>query len=251
MPCIDIKDSPAFDVRGLMLDVGRNYMPMAFIKDVVRKLSYYKINVLHLHLTDDPGWRVEIKSHPELTDSTFFWKTRQPGKYYTQQEIKDLCAYCASLNIRVIPEVDMPGHSASFTKAVGADMQTERGMEVLKEALDEIIPLFEDEWFHIGSDEVHFKNKDFMPEMIRYIRSKGKEVMVWYPGYAPDTSAIRTCWGENEAGVRLDKSARNIDCNGFYLDWMDAQGGVLQTFFQQPCEEKEGSEKALGSIFCV
>ena len=251
LPCIDIKDSPAFDVRGLMLDVGRNYMPMAFIKDVVRKLSYYKINVLHLHLTDDPGWRVEIKSHPELTDSTFFWKTRQPGKYYTQQEIKDLCAYCASLNIRVIPEVDMPGHSASFTKAVGADMQTERGMEVLKEALDEIIPLFEDEWFHIGSDEVHFKNKDFMPEMIRYIRSKGKEVMVWYPGYAPDTSAIRTCWGENEAGARLDKSARNIDCNGFYLDWMDAQGGVLQTFFQQPCEEKEGSEKALGSIFCV
>ncbi len=251
LPCIDIKDSPAFDVRGLMLDVGRNYMPMAFIKDVVRKLSYYKINVLHLHLTDDPGWRVEIKSHPELTDSTFFWKTRQPGKYYTLQEIKDLCAYCASLNIRVIPEVDMPGHSASFTKAVGADMQTERGMEVLKEALDEIIPLFEDEWFHIGSDEVHFKNKDFMPEMIRYIRSKGKEVMVWYPGYAPDTSAIRTCWGENEAGARLDKSARNIDCNGFYLDWMDAQGGVLQTFFQQPCEEKEGSEKALGSIFCV
>lgn len=251
LPCIDIKDSPAFDVRGLMLDVGRNYMPMVFIKNVVRKLSYYKINVLHLHLTDDPGWRVEIKSHPELTDSTFFWKTRQPGKYYTQQEIKDLCAYCASLNIRVIPEVDMPGHSASFTKAVGADMQTERGMEVLKEALDEIIPLFEDEWFHIGSDEVHFKNKDFMPEMIRYIRSKGKEVMVWYPGYAPDTSAIRTCWGENEAGARLDKSARNIDCNGFYLDWMDAQGGVLQTFFQQPCEEKEGSEKALGSIFCV
>lgn len=251
LPCIDIKDSPAFDVRGLMLDVGRNYMPVAFIKDVVRKLSYYKINVLHLHLTDDPGWRVEIKNHPELTDSTFFWKTRQPGKYYTQQEIKDLCAYCASLNIRVIPEVDMPGHSASFTKAVGADMQTERGMEVLKEALDEIIPLFEDEWFHIGSDEVHFKNKDFMPEMIRYIRSKGKEVMVWYPGYAPDTSAIRTCWGENEAGARLDKSARNIDCNGFYLDWMDAQGGVLQTFFQQPCEEKEGSEKALGSIFCV
>lgn len=251
LPCIDIKDSPAFDVRGLMLDVGRNYMPMAFIKDVVRKLSYYKINVLHLHLTDDPGWRVEIKNHPELTDSTFFWKTRQPGKYYTQQEIKDLCAYCASLNIRVIPEVDMPGHSASFTKAVGADMQTERGMEVLKEALDEIIPLFEDEWFHIGSDEVHFRNKDFMPEMIRYIRSKGKEVMVWYPGYAPDTSAIRTCWGENEAGARLDKSARNIDCNGFYLDWMDAQGGVLQTFFQQPCEEKKGSEKALGSIFCV
>lgn len=251
LPCIEIEDSPAFDVRGVMLDVGRNYMPLPFIKEVVRKLSYYKINVLHLHLTDDPGWRLEIKKYPELTDSSVFWRTRQPGKYYTQQEIKDLCDYCASLNVRVIPEIDMPGHSAPFTKAVGVDMQTDRGMKVLKEVLDEIIPLFGDEWFHIGSDEVHFKKEDFMPEMIRYIRNKGKEVMVWYPGYAPDSLALRMCWGENEAGVHLDKSARYIDCNGFYLDWMDAQGGVLQTFFQQPCEVRESDEKALGSILCV
>lgn len=72
LPCIEIEDSPAFDVRGVMLDVGRNYMPLPFIKEVVRKLSYYKINVLHLHLTDDPGWRLEIKKYPELTDSSVF-----------------------------------------------------------------------------------------------------------------------------------------------------------------------------------
>lgn len=251
MPYCRIKDAPAFPVRGLMLDVGRNYMSVPFLKSVVRRLSHYKINVLHLHLSDDPGWRVEVNKYPELTVETSFWPTRQPGKFYTQEDIKSICDFCDSLNIRVIPEIDMPGHSATFRKAIGKDMQTPEGMQVLKEALDEIIPLFKDSLFHIGSDEVHFKMKEFMPEMIRYVRSKGKQVVVWYPGYAPDSSAVRMCWGEYEAGYSLDKSAPYIDCNGFYMDWMDSQGGVLQTFFQYPCEVPQAGGKALGSEMCV
>lgn len=251
MPYCRIKDAPAFPVRGLMLDVGRNYMSVPFLKSVVRRLSHYKINVLHLHLSDDPGWRVEVNKYPELTVETSFWPTRQPGKFYTQEDIKSICDFCDSLNIRVIPEIDMPGHSAAFQKAIGKDMQTPEGMQVLKEALDEIIPLFKDSLFHIGSDEVHFKMKEFMPEMIRYVRSKGKQVVVWYPGYAPDSNAARMCWGEYEAGYSLDKSAPYIDCNGFYMDWMDSQGGVLQTFFQYPCEVPQAGDKALGSEMCV
>lgn len=251
MPYCRIKDAPAFPVRGLMLDVGRNYMSVPFLKSVVRRLSHYKINVLHLHLSDDPGWRVEVNKYPELTVETSFWPTRQPGKFYTQEDIKSICDFCDSLNIRVIPEIDMPGHSAAFQKAIGKDMQTPEGMQVLKEALDEIIPLFKDSLFHIGSDEVHFKMKEFMPEMIRYVRSKGKQVVVWYPGYAPDSNAVRMCWGEYEAGYSLDKSAPYIDCNGFYMDWMDSQGGVLQTFFQYPCEVPQAGGKALGSEMCV
>lgn len=251
MPYCRIKDAPAFPVRGLMLDVGRNYMSVPFLKSVVRRLSHYKINVLHLHLNDDPGWRVEVNKYPELTVETSFWPTRQPGKFYTQEDIKSICDFCDSLNIRVIPEIDMPGHSAAFRKAIGKDMQTPEGMQVLKEALDEIIPLFKDSLFHIGSDEVHFKMKEFMPEMIRYVRSKGKQVVVWYPGYAPDSNAVRMCWGEYEAGYSLDKSAPYIDCNGFYMDWMDSQGGVLQTFFQYPCEVPQAGGKALGSEMCV
>lgn len=250
MPYCRIKDAPAFPVRGLMLDVGRNYMSVPFLKSVVRRLSHYK-NVLHLHLSDDPGWRVEVNKYPELTVETSFWPTRQPGKFYTQEDIKSICDFCDSLNIRVIPEIDMPGHSAAFRKAIGKDMQTPEGMQVLKEALDEIIPLFKDSLFHIGSDEVHFKMKEFMPEMIRYVRSKGKQVVVWYPGYAPDSNAVRMCWGEYEAGYSLDKSAPYIDCNGFYMDWMDSQGGVLQTFFQYPCEVPQAGGKALGSEMCV
>ena len=251
MPYCRIKDAPAFPVRGLMLDVGRNYMSVPFLKSVVRRLSHYKINVLHLHLSDDPGWRVEVNKYPELTVETSFWPTRQPGKFYTQEDIKSICDFCDSLNIRVIPEIDMPGHSAAFRKAIGKDMQTPEGMQVLKEALDEIIPLFKDSLFHIGSDEVHFKMKEFMPEMIRYVRSKGKQVVVWYPGYAPDSNAVRMCWGEYEAGYSLDKSAPYIDCNGFYMDWKDSQGGVLQTFFQYPCEVPQAGGKALGSEMCV
>lgn len=251
LPYCQIEDTPAFPVRGIMLDVGRNYLSIPFIKTVMRNLSHYKINVLHFHMTEDPGWRIEIKKYPQLTDASSFWPTRQPGKFYTQREIKSLCDFCDSLNIRVIPEIDMPGHSAAFRKAIGEDMQTPEGMVVLKEALDEIIPLFKDSLFHIGSDEVHFKMKEFMPEMIRYVRSKGKQIVVWYPGYSPDNRAVRTCWGEFEAGHFLDKSAPYIDCNGLYMDWMDSQGGVLQTFFQQPCEVSQATDKALGGEMCV
>lgn len=251
LPHCIINDAPAFRIRGIMLDVGRNYAATPFIKDMMRTLSYYKINVLHLHLTDDPGWRIEVKSMPQLTAPSSFWKTRQPGKYYTQDELTSLEDYCSTLNMRVIPEVDMPGHSAYFKKATGLNVQSPEGMALLQKALDEVIPLFKDSFFHIGSDEVQFEMDSFMPEMIKYIRSKGKEVITWYPGYSPDTNAIRMCWGENEAGNTLDKSARYIDSNGFYMDYMDSQGGVLQTFFQQPCEVPFGNENALGSIMCV
>lgn len=157
---------------------------------------------------------------PELTTPSSFWKTRQPGKYYTQEELISLENYCTTLNMRIIPEVDMPGHSAYFEKATGLKLQTQQGMATLQKALDEVIPLFKDSFFHIGSDEVHFEMDSFMPEMIKYVRSKGKEVVTWYPGYSPDRKAIRMCWGENEAAHPIDKTAGYIDSNGFtWIIW--------------------------------
>ncbi|MFR9513371.1 MAG: family 20 glycosylhydrolase [Rikenellaceae bacterium] len=251
LPNCIITDKPAFPIRGIMLDIGRNYMSPNFIKGIIRRLSYYKLNTLHLHLTEDPAWRIEVHKYPQLTDTASFWPTRQPGMYYTQDELKEIVEYCSTINVRVIPEVDMPGHSKAFTTAVGYNMQSEEGMAILKEAIDEIVPLFKDPLFHIGSDEVRFTMPEFMPEMIQYIRDKGKEVIVWSPGYAPDDSAIKMLWCENEAGAALDKSARYIDTNGFYLDYMESQGGVLQTFFQQPCEVSQENENAMGSVMCV
>lgn len=252
MPECSIIDEPKFPVRGVMLDVGRNFMSIDFLKQIVRRLSHYKINMLHLHLTDNPGWRIESKVYPSLTDSIGFWPTRQPGKFYTLQELKELVNYCAKLNVRVMPEIDMPGHSESFTKTMKCDMQSEKGLEILKNVLDETISVFPDPWFHIGADEVNFTMENFMPEIIHHLREMGKEVVLWSPGYvSDDSSVIRMCWGENEMGYSLDKSTRFIDCNGFYLDWMDSQAGVPQIFFQQPCEESSRTANALGSIMCV
>lgn len=251
LPICEIADNPAFPVRGIMLDVGRNYISIPSIKQMVRKLSYYKINLLHLHLTDDPGWRLEIKKHPELIDSAAFWKTRQPGKYYTQEEIRSLIDYCDSLHVEVVPEIDMPGHSAAFTKATGVNMQSEKGIAILKDVLDETSALFRSPLFHIGSDEVHIRLKSFIPEMNDYLRAKGKQVITWFPGATPDTNAILMCWGENENGFTLNKSQKYIDCNGFYLDWMDSQSGVYQVFFQQPCETPQSNGKALGSVMAA
>ncbi|MCC8148135.1 family 20 glycosylhydrolase [Akkermansia sp.] len=251
MPFVQISDEPAFALRGVMLDVGRYYMSPAFIKEMMRRVSRYKINVLHLHLTDDPAWRLEVKKHPALTDGAFHWKSRQPGRFYTQEQLKDLVEYCARLNIQVIPEIDMPGHSRSFTRAMNTDMQTEEGVSILKDVVDEAVSIFPGRYFHMGSDEVHMTMKDFVPRMAEYIRGKGKEVVVWSPGGPHDKDSVLMCWGESEVGVRMDKEMKRIDSNGFYIDWADSQSGVYQVFFQQPCEVPRGDEKALGAVMPV
>lgn len=251
MPSVQISDEPAFALRGMMLDVGRYYMSPAFIKELMRRVSRYKINTLHLHLTDDPAWRLEVKKYPALTDRAFHWKSRLPGKFYTQEQLKDLTDYCARLNIQVIPEIDMPGHSQPFAKAMKTGMQTEKGVSILKDVVDETVALFPGRFFHMGSDEVHITMKDFIPRMAEYIRGKGKEVIVWSPGGPHDKDSVLMCWGESEAGARMDKGMKRIDSNGFYIDWADSQSGVYQVFFQQPCEVPQGDEKALGAIMPV
>lgn len=246
-----LSDTPAFAIRGVMLDVGRYYLSPEFIREIVRNLSRYKINVLHLHLTDDPAWRFEVPKYPALTDAAAHWKTRLPGKFYTQAELKELVTWCAKLNVRVIPEIDMPGHSAAFKKATGVGMQTPKGLSIVKEVIADIASVFPDPLLHIGSDEAHVSMKEFMPEVTKAVRAHGRDVVVWSPGYPHDDKAIAMCWGENELEAKLDKSSRYIDCNGFYIDWADSQSGVPQVFFQQPCEVPEGDAKALGAIMPV
>lgn len=246
----EIRDWPAFRTRGVMLDVGRNYMSPQFIKDQIDKLSRYKINVLHFHCTEDPAWRLQIKKHPKLTQAKYHWKTRQPGKHYTHEEIKDLVAFCAARHIEVIPEIDMPGHSEAFRHAMGVDMQTKEGIAILKDVIDEVVELFPSNKIHIGSDEVRISMKEFMPTMVEYVRTKGKEVIVWSPGLLPDNKVIKMHWGDH-TGHQVDKSIRHISTIGFYMDWIDSQSGVYQYFFQQPCDAPQGNDKAMGAITCV
>ncbi|MEO6916568.1 MAG: beta-N-acetylhexosaminidase [Chitinophagaceae bacterium] len=135
VPCMKIIDSPRFTWRGFMLDVSRHYYSVDAIMEVIDLLALYKMNVLHWHLTDNEGWRLEIKKYPKLTNvgafrnempgSIFYKKDSVPltgtpyryGGYYTQQQAKEVVAYAASRNITVIPEIEMPGHSGAALAA--------------------------------------------------------------------------------------------------------------------------------------
>lgn len=155
-----------------MHDTGRGFIPFGELKKQIELLARFKINVFHWHLTEDIGWRLESKVFPELTDSSNF--ERLPGKFYTIEQAKELVQFAKKHQVLLIPEIDMPGHSAAFTRAIGHDMQSEKGMEKLKVLMDEICDVFADvPYIHIGTDEVHFTNPEFVPEMVRYIRNKG------------------------------------------------------------------------------
>ena len=118
IPTGTITDNPGFEYRGAMLDVARHFFEVWEVKKYIDLLAYYKINALHLHLTDDQGWRIEIKSWPKLTEIGGRTEVGGgEGGFYTQEEYKDIVAYAAKHYITIIPEVDMPGHTNAASLA--------------------------------------------------------------------------------------------------------------------------------------
>lgn len=178
LPCAEIQDAPKFAWRGVMLDVGRHFLKPGFVKHFIDVMSIYKFNVLHWHLTEDQGWRIEIKSHPELTNIGA-WRTEPDGSryggFYTQEEIKDIVAYATARNIQVVPEIEMPGHCSAAiasdpslgctnkqiavptTWGVFQDVYCpgrESTFKFLDDVLSEVARLFPSTYIHIGGDEV-------------------------------------------------------------------------------------------------
>jgi len=178
LPCLHIDDAPALRYRGQMLDVSRHFFPVDFIKRQLDVLSFYKINTFRWHLTDDQGWRIEIKRYPRLT-GVGAWRTEADGSryggYYTQAEVREVVEYARRLGIMVIPEIEMPGHSTAALVAypeyacqppprevptmygVHLDIYCagkEETFRFLEGVLDEVIVLFPAPYLHIGGDEV-------------------------------------------------------------------------------------------------
>jgi hexosaminidase len=183
VPALAIRDWPRFAWRGLMLDVARHYQSPATIKQLLDAMAEHKLNVFHWHLTDDQGWRVEIKRYPELT-RIGAWRTppgagsrgepKRYGGFYTQVQIRDIVAYAAARHITVVPELDMPGHAqaavAAYPKLIGV---TDRRPAVsvdwgvnpylydvddasfgfIEHVLDEVMALFPSTYIHVGGDE--------------------------------------------------------------------------------------------------
>ena len=191
LPMVDIKDAPKYDWRGFHIDVVRHMFTVDYLKKVIDCLSFYKINKLHLHLTDDQGWRIEIKRYPKLTTEGAVgnWHDpKAPATFYTQEEIKEIVAYAADRHIMVVPEFDMPGHATAVCRSYpeisgGGEGKwqhftfhpcKEETFEFISNVLDEIVALFPSPYIHIGGDEVHYGNQSWFtdPEIQQFIKDK-------------------------------------------------------------------------------
>ena len=203
-----IVDYPRFPYRGLHLDVGRHFFPVSFIKQYIDWMAFHKFNYFHWHLTEDQGWRIEIKKYPKLQEVAAFRKEtlighagipekfdRQPyGGFYTQEEIKEVVQYAAERFVTIIPEIEMPGHSLAALSAypslgctggpyeVGTKWGVfpdvfcagkEESFEFLQNVLDEVITLFPGSYIHIGGDECPKSRWKVCPDCQKRIKAVG------------------------------------------------------------------------------
>jgi hexosaminidase len=188
LPAVTIRDQPRFPWRGLLIDVARHWQPIDVIKRNLDGMALVKLNVLHLHLTEDQGFRVESKTFPRLH------QLGSDGKYFTQEQIREIIAYAAARGIRVVPEFDIPGHATSWVvgypelaSAPGPysierhwgvfdpvlDPTNEKTYELLEGFLGEMAALFPDPFLHIGGDENNGKQWSANPRIQAFIRDHG------------------------------------------------------------------------------
>ncbi len=242
----EIYDQPAFPWRGFMVDVGRNYQTMELLKAQIDRMAAYKLNTFHFHATEDIAWRLEVPGFPSLTaDSTML---RDAGMYYSVEEVKEIMNYCADRSIRFILEVDMPGHSAAFERAMGVSMQSDKGMELVKEILRQVVKTYSPEYLHIGGDEVKITNRDFLPAMTKLLDSMEVKHLGWSPGGNIPANTIRQLW-MTDAPIEKDKE--HIDSRHLYLNHMDPLEAVVTIFHRQIGKRSTADQNMLGGIICV
>ncbi len=245
----EITDSPAFSWRGYMIDVGRNYMSMKLLKQQINVMAMYKLNIFHFHATEDIAWRIASKQYPQLTSPEYM--LRNKGMYYTEAEIKELIAYCKERYITFVPEIDMPGHSAAFKRAMKVDMQSYSGMLYVKNILKEFCATYDVPYIHIGADEVKITNKNFVPEITAYIESLGKKVIGWQPGGNFTESTIRQLWMDDNAHHTSNNQIRFIDSRHLYLNHIDPLEAVTTIFNRKIADKEKGDATTLGGTICM
>lgn len=221
VPCLTIRDFPRFKWRGAMLDVCRYFMPKEFLKKFIDLLALHKMNVFHIHLTEDQGWRIEIKKYPKLTqvgawrketlkghyrDQPHQYDNRPHGGYYTQEDIRELVAYAQDRFVTLVPEIEMPGHAqaaiASYPELGNLKQKLpvrtiwgvnknifnaeEKTILFLQDVLTEVLELFPGEFIHIGGDEAvktQWKESQRIQARIKELGLKDEhELQSWFIG---------------------------------------------------------------------
>jgi hexosaminidase len=244
-----ITDWPAFSWRGYMIDVGRNFMSMKLLKQQIDVMTRYKLNVFHFHATEDIAWRIAIKQYPQLTAAENM--IRNKGKFYSEADIKELIEYCKQRHITFVPEIDMPGHSAAFKRAMKVDMQSDSGMMYLKNILKEFFETYDVSYLHIGADEVKITNKNFIPEITAYVQSFGKKIIGWQPGGNFTDNTIRQLWMDDNAHLSGKTNIQYIDSRHLYLNHMDPLESVVTIFSRKICDKEKGDTSAIGATLCM
>ena len=252
LECCTITDWPAFKLRGLMHDIGRSYITFEELKKQIKLMARFKVNTFHFHLTENQGWRFEVKQYPKLTQASSM--TRFAGKYYTQEQCRELDSLAYLYGIAVIPEIDMPGHSGAFERAMGHSMQTEQGVAELKNILTEVVAAFpRAPYIHIGADEVEIKYPNFLKIMTDHLHGLNKKVVFWNPirGVAINTSSgadMTQMWSSNG---RVISGMPNIDCRYNYINHFDLFADVVGIYKSNIYYAQKGSTDIAGTITAV
>lgn len=260
IPAVAIEDAPRFPWRGFMLDTARHFFPKEQVRKLIDLLALHKLNRLHLHLTDDQGWRLEIKKYPKLTSvgawrkETLIGHARTPqgydgtpyGGFYTQDDLRELVAYAAARQITIVPEIDMPGHARAAIAAypelgvtgeqidVGTGWgiypylfaPTEHTISILRDVLTEVMDIFPSPYIHIGGDEAIKDQWKASPQVQARIQQLGVQ----------DEEALQH-WFIAQMGAILARRGRRLigwdeilegglPDGAMVMSWRGIQGGI-------------------------
>ena len=255
VPALTITDAPRFAWRGLMIDPARHFLPMPALRAIVDQMASVKLNTLHLHLTDDQGWRVEIKKYPKLTE-VGGWRlppwtggaqpTEKVGGFYTQAELKQLVAYATARGITIVPEVDLPGHAQALVAAypdlgILGDRPAvsnnwgimpylfnpgPKGIAFVKDVLDELVAIFPGTYIHLGGDEAVKDQWQRSPQVQAQMKALGIK----------DENGLQS-WMIDQFGTYLQSKGRRLigwdeilegglPASASVMSWRGEQGAV-------------------------
>ena len=261
VPCCRITDWPKFRWRGFMHDSGRNFLEVKHVKALIDAMQRSKMNLFHWHITEYYGWRLESKVFPELQSEGAFFK-RDIGRYYTQDEFREIVDYAWKRGVTVMPEFDVPGHAYAFRRAFGFKTMRDEGVrEKLCALIDELCSLVPAEkmpFVHLGSDEARCPEEivkpGWMEPLVDRVHAAGRTVVGWTPGELKGLTqkgpTIGMRWGnpkeKEDVGV-----IPCFDAYGMYLDTLDPFELLGVATYRRICPWDESLGSRYGAITCA
>lgn len=270
IPTGEILDEPSYSYRGSMLDVARHFFPKEDVKKYIDAMAYYKMNILHLHLSDDQGWRLEIKSWPDLTEVGGHTQVGgEKGGFYTQEDYTEIIEYAAKHYITVIPEIDMPGHtyaaSVAYPHLNGAkksitvldnptpdrrtllytgidvgfstfDARKESTYEFIDDVVREVSALTPGPYFHMGGDESHVTSDEdydyFVERVAKIVRKYDKQMIGWdeVARVDKDPNSVVQFWDKEENALMAKEKGMKIIMSPAKKAYLDMKYDTLSEF---------------------